>query len=64
MIYYYIKRVASIFDEEPTYASKITMTHNVLRLAEEDDEVTPLEMKYLYKIVEALLAIHKAQTEN
>lgn len=64
MIYYYIRRLTNVFDEEPTYAGKIVMIHNILHLAEEDDEVTPLEMKHLYKIVESLHAICKAQEEN
>lgn len=61
MIYYYIKRAASAFENEPTYAEKLIRVHNILRLAEEDDEVTPEEMSYFYDIVEKMHAICNAQ---
>lgn len=59
MIYYYIIRVTEAFSDEPTYEDKILRVHNIITMAEDDDEVTPLEMKYLYKIVENLMAMSK-----
>lgn len=59
MIYYYIIRVTEAFSDERTYEDKILRVRNIITMAEDDDDVTPLEMKYLYKIVENLIAMSK-----